>query len=134
MQRKFPREKGEYSAQLGHLSSVLLSLHKRLLDTTREQYTAKFGGADNPFRILELVMSDPYFAWLRPVSQLIVQIDELADAAHQKDDVRRVAAATRSLFGTGEFAERYPELLQMDADLVILHAQLQKALKVLEEG
>lgn len=128
MADRFPREKGEYSERLSHLSKILLSLHKRLLDTAREEYVRTHGEVDNAFRMLALVMEDPYFAWLRPVSQLIVRIDELAETETRKDEVDAVVLATKELLTTGDFAARYPELLQLDAEIVIIHAQLQKAL------
>lgn len=128
MADRFPRAKGEYSERLSHLSKILLSLHKRLLDTAREEYVRTHGEVENAFRMLALVMDDPYFAWLRPVSQLIVRIDELAETETRKEEVDAVVLATKELLATGDFAARYPELLQLDAEIVIIHAQLQKAL------
>jgi hypothetical protein len=132
MQPRARKEKGPQSAQLDQLSSMLLSLHKRLLDTARADYVASTGKSESAFRMLELVMSDPFFAWLRPVSQLIVEIDELASGPHDRTAVDAIVEATRKLLSSGDFGERYPEQLQRDAELVILHAQVQKALKNLE--
>src|SRR5262249_15229639 len=62
------------------LRDVLLDLHKALIDSERVVYETKVGPIKSPHHFFQLVSSDPWFAWLRPVSQLIVAMDEALDA------------------------------------------------------
>jgi hypothetical protein len=60
----------------------VLEWHKALVDAERERYERMHGRVENPHQMLHLVIQDPWFAWLRPISALIVQADErLADDA-----------------------------------------------------
>lgn len=66
-----------------HLLDVrgaLLRLHKALLDAERSRYERVHGRISGPGAFLQLLLNDPWFAWLRPLSQLVVQIDERLDA------------------------------------------------------
>src|SRR5262245_25722896 len=61
---------------------ALLHVHKTLLDAERARYERERGAIDGPGHALTLVMNDPFFAWLRPIAALVVEIDErLADDA-----------------------------------------------------
>ncbi len=58
----------------------LLTLHKALLDAERAKYQTAYGPVRSPGEMLQLVLGNEHFAWLRPYSGLIVRIDEwLAD-------------------------------------------------------
>jgi hypothetical protein len=66
-----------------HLLDVrgaLLRLHKALLDAERARYERVHGRINGPGAFLQLLLNDPWFGWLRPLSQLVVQIDERLDA------------------------------------------------------
>ena len=65
---------------LQELRDALLDLHKALIDSERAIYETKVGPIKSPHHFFQLVSSDPWFAWLRPVSQLIVAMDEALDA------------------------------------------------------
>lgn len=62
---------------VGGLRSALLQLHKKLIDWAREEYSRDVAPVDNPYRFLSLLTTDPYFEWLRPLSEIIVRIDEM---------------------------------------------------------
>jgi hypothetical protein len=55
----------------------LLKAHKILMDAEKDRYEASHGPIANKGDYLRLVLSDEQFSWLRPISQLIVQIDEV---------------------------------------------------------
>src|SRR3954466_16130054 len=57
------------------LRKSLLHLHKTLLEWERAGYERIHGRA-SPGTLLTALMNDPQFAWLRPLSELIVRIDE----------------------------------------------------------
>src|SRR5574341_1384582 len=65
---------------LVELHDALLRLHKVLLDSERAVYEKEFGPIRSPNHFFQLLTNDPWFAWLRPISQLIVAIDETLDA------------------------------------------------------
>jgi hypothetical protein len=66
--------------QLRTVRDRLLTLHKALLDAERAKYEKAYGPVRSPGEMLQLVLGNEHFAWLRPYSGLIVRIDEwLAD-------------------------------------------------------
>src|SRR5580765_1619868 len=57
-----------------------IQLRKALLDAERAKYEKAYGPVRSPGEMLQLVLGNEHFAWLRPYSGLIVRIDEwLAD-------------------------------------------------------
>ena len=75
--------------QLADLRSRLLDLHKVLLDDARVAYELDRGRVGSVGNLLQLVISDPWFAWLHALSELIVRIDETVER-----DGRRRSAPT----------------------------------------
>jgi len=65
---------------LQELRDALLDLHKTLIDSERAVYETNVGPIQSPHHFLQLLSNDPWFAWLRPISQLIVAMDEALDA------------------------------------------------------
>src|SRR5277367_5606913 len=65
---------------LTELRDALLRLHKALMETERISYEKTFGKIQSPYQFLKLLTDDPWFAWLRPVSQLVTAMDEMLDA------------------------------------------------------
>ena len=62
--------------QLRTVRDHLLTLHKALLDSERATYEKAYGQVRSPGEMLQLVLGNEHFAWLRPYSGLIVRIDE----------------------------------------------------------
>ncbi len=63
--------------QLTSAREALLDVHKSLLDEERARYELTEGAINGSYHFLQLVIGDPWFAWLRPMSELIVAIDQL---------------------------------------------------------
>jgi hypothetical protein len=118
------------TARLRAVRTHLLSLHKALLDGERLRYEREHGRIDGPQHALRLVLHDPWFAWLRPLAALIVQIDEAlaADPPPKPDDLRTFHDHVRSLLqGTagGEgFLTEYRRALQETPEVVVTHGRL----------
>ena len=55
---------------------ALLALHKVVVDSERVSYEQTVGPIQSPGHFLQLLTGDPWFAWLQPLSQLIVAMDE----------------------------------------------------------
>jgi hypothetical protein len=62
--------------QLRDVREHLLTLHKALLDAERASYEKAYGPVRSPGEMLQLVLGNEHFAWLRTYSGLIVRIDE----------------------------------------------------------
>lgn len=58
------------------LHARLLELHKTLLDAVRADYEREHGPVPGPGALLQLVTQDAAFAWLRPLSMLLVELDD----------------------------------------------------------
>jgi len=111
----------------------LLHLHKTLLDWERAAYDRAHGRTP-PGQLLRIVMTDPQFAWLRPVSELIVRIDEALDmeAPDATIDVEGIIAQARSIVapeGDSAYAQRYHAALQEHPDAVLAHGAVAAVLK-----
>ena len=114
------------------LHSALLKLHKVLLDSERSVYEKNVGPIQSPNHFFQLLTNDPWFAWLRPISQLIVAIDETLDEKESLTNDSVDSLMRQSVFllipaeTSGEFGERYLAALQRDPRVVLAHAQVAK--------
>ena len=125
----------ERRRQLSDLRSRLMNLHKALLDDARAAYELDRGSVGSSANLLQLVISDPWFAWLHSVSELIVRIDETvatdspateADAQTLADQVEKLLTASET---GGGFQRRYFEALQRQPAVVLAHAEVRRTLK-----
>lgn len=131
-----PSALGEASRErLRGLRTHLLDLHKVLLEDTRVAYELDRGRVGTTANLLQLVINDPWFAWLHSLSELIVRVDELlgkdapsteADATVLFDEVERLLTASES--GEG-FSRRYFDALQRQPAVVLAHAGVRRTLK-----
>lgn len=125
----------ELRTKLTELRTRLLALHKALLDDAKTAYELDRGRIATPGALLQLVIHDPWFAWLHQISELVVRIDEMTvpDAKAGEPDVRAVLEQIDRLLlpsETGElFARRYFEALQRQPAVVLAHGDVKKHLK-----
>ena len=114
--------------RLTALREALLQLHKALLESERISYEASFGHITSPYQFLHLLTSDPWFAWLTPVTRLIAAVDEILEAEEPLtlDGVEAMAKQARMLLvatAEGEgFSRHYDEALQRSPDVIFAHA------------
>lgn len=120
--------------RLTELRHSLLRLHKVLLDFEREAYERAHGRINNSYEVLQLVMHDPWFAWLHSLSELVVQIDEMLDTEEPLKEGEAVATIeqarvllTPSETGSG-FQKKYFTSLQQSPDVVLVHSEVMKYL------
>ncbi len=112
---------------LTELRHVLLAHHKTLLDSERARYDHDVERIKSTGQLLNLVLHDPFFAWLHELSELIVLIDETLDAEEPATaaDAARLLAQARALLTPAEsgngFRGQYFDALQRDPDVVIAH-------------
>ena len=117
------------------LRKSLLHLHKTLLDWERAAYE-RFHGRTSPGSLLTALMNDPQFAWLRPLSELIVRIDESLEITALEgpdvdvDAIELLAAASISADERGDMAaKRHHQAMQEYPDAVFAHRAVTNVLK-----
>ena len=120
------------------LRKALLHLHKTMLDWERSAYERVHGRA-SAGELLKLIVEDGQFAWLRPISELIVRIDqtvETVDADPSADvasEVEALLARAREVVAPAEartpHALRYLDALQDHPDAVFAHRAVANVLK-----
>ena len=111
----------------------LLHLHQTLLDMERKSFETTHGRV-NSGELLQLVLNHEQFAWLRIISTLVVEIDEMLDADQPASaaDMISLISAARQLFTASdnkEFSDKYQAALQQEPDVVMAHSALMKLLR-----
>jgi hypothetical protein len=122
-------ERAALREALREISKLLLPLHRALIDAAKEDYAFAVARV-KPAQLLQLLTDDPFFAWLKPVTSLIVDIDEMARTDFEAADVAAIADRLDRLFGAkaeGTFSVQYIPMLQRSVDVAIGHAALRKA-------
>ena len=118
--------------RLQQIRNALLKLHKALVDSERVSYEKTVGEIKSPNHFLQLLTDDPWFAWLHPLSQLIVSMDEALDEKEPLTAVGVGALVSQSALllapaeNGQEFSGHYFEALQRDPDVVLTHAETVK--------
>ena len=127
-------EQTSIQAQLSAVRDALTRLHKTLLDSERIGYEQTFGNVGSTGEFLQLVIRDPWFAWLRPISELIVLIDQALDedAPLSTEAGGALLKTARTLLIATEtghgFSKHYFDALQRDPDVVLAHAGVGRVL------
>ena len=123
--------RAELRAALRELSKHLLPLHRALIESAKGEYSETVAPVSGPGHLLQLLNDDAFFAWLKPFTSLIVDIDEMARVDFTRADSDAIAERVERLFGTateGGISDRYLPLLQRDVDAAIAHAGIRQAL------
>ena len=130
-----PQMSAQSRATLTELRTRLLALHKALLDDAKAAYDLDRGRIATPGALLQLVIHDPWFAWLHQISEVVVRIDEMTapDAKASEHDARAVREQVDRLLIPSEngdpFARKYFEALQRQPAVVLAHGAVKKLLK-----
>jgi hypothetical protein len=121
------------------LRKSLLHLHKTLLDWERAAYE-RVHGRVTASQLLRVIVEDQQFAWLRPISELIVRIDTTVEAEDTDGsaDVEAIVARAREVAAPDETgspqAQRYHMALQDHPDAVFAHRAVTNVLKNAARG
>jgi len=120
--------------KLNELRHALLQLHKALLDTQRNLYEKKHGRVRKEVELFKLVTEHRSFAWLSPLSMLIVSIDETleADFVHPKEILSlqmRIKTLVKPSHTGIEFAKKLERALQASPDVVLALGEVSQLLK-----
>jgi hypothetical protein len=118
------------------LREALLRLHKALVESERVGYEKIFGKVGSSYQLLHLLTVDPWFTWLRPVSQLVSAMDEMLETKKTLtlEQLHSLVTQTKTLLvpaTSGEgFSQHYDEALQRDPDVVFAHAEAARWFRV----
>ena len=117
------------TSNLTEVRAPLLALHKSLVDAERVQYERTHGRLENA-EFLKVLMEGPQFAWLKPLTALIVRLDEALednqDGAAAIDELRRLLAPDEH---GSVFQQHYAGVLQRSPDAVVEHGRTLRALR-----
>lgn len=120
--------------KLKEIRNELLRLHKTLMNFEQENYEEINGKVSN-LELLRLLFEDENFAWLRDISILVAEIDEMFAA---KEGIDRQLAETlylqsKSLFDDSElhqtFKQKYQANLNTESIVANHHEILIELLK-----
>jgi hypothetical protein len=121
-------------AALEQVSRKLQQLYSAVLTAER-----RFAPSGAGLELLDRLMNDPAWAWLRPLSSLISEVDHALAQPEELSSVEGAAAAAHIrglIFGEGdlvdqEFLTHYRSLLQLDHALASTHGELRSLMKAL---
>jgi hypothetical protein len=126
----------EFSLQrLRKIRTVLLPLHKALLESERVTYEQFNGRILSKREYFQLVVGDEWFSWLRPLSQLIAQIDETLGSKQPVtlEQVNQLLEEVQKLLQPSEqgttLEKRYYRAIQRDPDVALMHSEVFRLLK-----
>src|ERR1700741_4078601 len=111
------------------------------MDSERSAYERDVARITTTGQYLSLVLNDPWFAWLRELSQFVVLIDETLDFKEEPAtaaDADRLIARARALVAPAEagngFGRKYFEAMQRDAGVVLAHRDMIRDFEKLKLG
>ncbi len=121
--------------QLREVRLKILRLHKALLESERVTYEQFYGRITSSGEFFRLVVDHEWFNWLRPMSQFIIQMD---DVIHAKEpvDLQQVSSLLEQAqimlqpVEEGTLTEkRYYQAIQRDPDIAMMHGEISKLLQ-----
>jgi len=121
-------ERAELRNALRELSRTLIPVHRRLIESAKSDYAFAYGANARPSELVELLQNDPFFAWLKPLTAVIVDIDEMARTDFEVADVAAIVDRIEKLLGE----TKYIEMLQRDIDVATGHAALRRVMQRLK--
>ena len=131
--------RGSVRSKLDRMASALRVLHKSLIDSTQRDYEKAHGKVQSPYTLFALVTQDPAFAWLQPMTRLIVEIEDVlgrplpppaeADVAESRKKIDRL------LVTEGDpFSVKYLGLVQSSPEIAAEHGRFHGVLNDIAAG
>lgn len=119
-------------AKLEKISKSLKRVHKHLLENEKVAVEARVGRTLNPFEFFTMLTQDESFAWMKPLSALMAEIDEFIDENPQITEAEVLGIRNRVDFilkdPSSKVASRYLQYLPQDPDFILAHSELRDAL------
>ncbi|HEY9627408.1 MAG TPA: hypothetical protein V6C84_08910 [Coleofasciculaceae cyanobacterium] len=120
--------------QLREVRLKLLRLHKALLESERITYEQFYGRISSSGEFFRLVVDHEWFNWLRPISQFIIQIDDVINAKEpvELQQVEGLLEQARIMLQPVEdgtsLEKRYYRAIQRDPDIAMMHGEISRLL------
>jgi len=123
-------ERARLREGLRETSKALIPLHRHLINAAKSDYQFGYSKEVGATQLVDLLQNDPFFAWLKPFTSLIVDIDEMARADFEPADVAAILARIDPILADS----RYIDMLQREVDVASAHAALRAVLQRLTSG
>jgi hypothetical protein len=120
--------------QLQALRPLLLRLHKDLMEGVRIAYEEEHGTIPSTGEYFRLVLGHESFSWLRPISQLIVRVDERIAAKKPEvaENAEVLVAEVHNLLALleedSEQHNHYHQALKHNPNIAVIYAEAIKLL------
>ena len=123
--------------QLGTLADALRSLHRVLAERVRRDLEAERHTVIQPGAWLSMLIREPQFAWLRSLSELMVDLDVFLeaipepaddDAASIRAEIERLIAPSAVPGTETDFARQYWRYVHDEPAVAVVHGQIRNAL------
>jgi hypothetical protein len=111
---------------------AVLNLHKELLNSERAVYEQLYGRIQSSHEFFRLVVEHEWFKWLRPISQLIVQMDDVLRAKEPVSlaNITTLLKEASLLLQPSEegttTGKQYYQAIQRDPKIALMHAEISK--------
>ena len=124
-------------SKLDRMAAAMRTLHKALIDQTQREYERSHGRVSSPYTLFALVTSDPAFAWLQPMTRLIVEMEDLVGRKEKPPTEAEVAEMRKRIDGLlvekGQaFSDRYLALVQSSPEIAGENGRLHGVLNSLK--
>ena len=123
-------------AKLDRMAAAMRTLHKALIDQTQREYERAHGKVTSPYTLFSLVTSDPAFAWLQPMTRLIVEMEDLVGRKENPPTEAEIAEMRKRIDGLlvtqGQpFSDKYLGLVQSSPEIAVENGKLHSTLRSL---
>ena len=124
-------------SRLATLAHALRSLHRALAERARRDLETERLTVIQPGAWLSILTTDPQFAWLRSLSELMVDLDVFleADPEPADDDAAAIRAEVEKLIAPStvpgtetDFARHYWRYVHDAPSVAIVHGEIRQAL------
>jgi len=109
---------------LKELAEALRDLHRRVAERARRVEASERHVIISPEEFLHLLLSDPRFAWLRALSELIVDLDVFlrAEPAPTDDEAAAIRSEVERMIG----APAYLRYVNEDSRVAVVHRRARR--------
>jgi len=125
------------TADWDRLSKSLMALHRALIERAKKDYERAYEPVEGPGHFLRLLMEDRYFSWLRPLSELMANIDQIRElepsardevSAAVRDTLEQLIAPPSGNPLSTEFTSHYWPMVLEEPEVTMSHAGVKQAI------
>lgn len=128
----------QYAEKLNELSRALTKVHRSILDFQKKDHEQKEERKLTPYEALHLAIKHPDFDWMRAVSSVISEIDELVGSKTEvvtEEALKSFKRRINELFQVGQqhvyFRQRLDIAMERDPNLCLEVAEIRSLLEKL---